>query len=111
MPVSPIRGDLTEEASARLLKGLGDATRLRILELLLDQDRTVGEQVQALRVRQARVSTHLACLRWSGFVDARRDGRHFCYQIRDRRIRELLRLATELAARNARSTRIGPEWV
>lgn len=115
MPVIPIRGDVTTRASARLMKGLGDATRLRILELLLERDRTVGELVEALKVRQARISTHLACLRWCGFVDARRHGRQASYQVRDRRIGKLLRLASELAAVNAedlaRSTRIGPKWV
>ncbi len=53
-------------ASARFLKGLGDATRLRILDLLLERQRTVGELVELLELSQARVSTHLAYLRWCG---------------------------------------------
>jgi len=102
-------------ASSRFLKGLGDATRLRIIGLLLERERSVGELVDQLELSQARVSTHLACLRWCGYVQARRDGRRVWYSVPDRRIERLLRLVAELAAPNARHlascTRIGPEWV
>ncbi len=102
-------------ASARFLKGLGDATRLRILELLLERERSVGDLVELLELSQARVSTHLACLRWCGYVQARKEGRRVWYAVRDRRIEKLLRLTAELAAPNASHlascTRIGPEWV
>ncbi len=102
-------------ASARFLKGLGDATRLRILDLLLERERTVGELVELLELSQARVSTHLACLRWCGYVQARKEGRRVWYAVRDHRIERLLRLVAELAAPNARHlascTRIGPEWI
>jgi len=109
------RPEIALRASARFFKGLGDATRLRILELLLDKERTVGELVDLLNLPQARVSTHLACLRWCGYVQARKEGRRVWYQVADRRIGKLLRLTDELALLNARHlascTRIGPEWV
>jgi len=79
-------------ASARFLKGLGDSTRLRILQLLFEQERTVGELVDLLELSQARVSTHLACLRWCGSVRARKDGRRVWYQLADSRLIELLEL-------------------
>ncbi len=107
--------ELEVKARARFFKGLGDATRLRILELLLEPERTVGELVELLDLPQARVSTHLACLRWCGYVRARKEGRRVWYQLRDRRIEKLLRLADELAIPHAEHlasrTRIGPEWV
>ncbi len=107
--------EIAVKASARFFKGLGDATRLRILELLLERERTVGELVELLDLPQPRVSTHLACLRWCGYVQARKEGRRIWYQLGDRRIEKLLRLAEELAIPNARHlascTRIGPEWV
>jgi len=107
--------EIAVKASARFFKGLGDATRLRILELLLDRERTVGELVDLLDLPQARVSTHLACLRWCGYVQARKEGRRVWYQLGDRRIEKLLRLADELAIPHAQHlascTRIGPEWV
>src|SRR5689334_23103834 len=68
MPVMLGKPEIAVKASARLFKGLGDATRLRILELLLERERTVGELVELLDLPQARVSTHLACLRWCALV-------------------------------------------
>ncbi len=110
-----VKPEMAVKASARFFKGLGDATRLRILELLLERERTVGELVTLLNLPQARVSTHLACLRWCGYVQARKEGRRVCYQLGDRRIEKLLRLADELALPNAQHlascTRIGPDWV
>jgi len=109
------KSEIAVKASARFFKGLGDGTRLRILELLLEADRTVNELVELLDLPQARVSTHLACLRWCGYVDARKEGRRVWYQLRDRRIARLLRLADELAVPNAKHlascSRIGPDWV
>ena len=60
---------------ARFFRVLGDPTRLRLLTLLLERDQTVSELVEALSAPQGRVSTHLGCLRWCGFVTARRAGR------------------------------------
>lgn len=118
MPTTAQRSALPStgvRASARFLKGLGDATRLRILELLLQRERTVGELVELLELSQARVSTHLACLRWCGYVQACKEGPRVWYAVRDHRIERLLQLVAELAAPNARHlascTRIGPEWI
>ncbi len=115
MPVAQAAPAVGLRASARFLKGLSDATRLQILDLLLERERTVGELVELLELPQARVSTHLACLRWCGYVRARKDGRRVWYEIQDRRIEKLLRLTAVLAGPNAghlaSCTRIGPEWV
>jgi ArsR family transcriptional regulator len=50
----------------------------------------VGELVTALEASQARVSTHLGCLRWCGLVQARREGKQVYYRVADPRVRELL---------------------
>src|SRR5206468_877627 len=57
---------------AKYFRGFGDPTRLRILGLLRKEERSVGELVKALRQPQPKVSNHLACLRWCGFVTAER---------------------------------------
>jgi DNA-binding transcriptional ArsR family regulator len=57
---------------ARFFRVLGDGTRVRIIRLLEDGERTVGELVEALGEPQPRVSTHLACLRHCGFVETER---------------------------------------
>lgn len=86
---------------ARFFQGLSDPTRLRILTLLMEQDRTVSELVSLLGSPQGRVSTHLACLRWCGFVVAEKAGRTVRYQIADGRVRDLLSVATVMMADNA----------
>jgi DNA-binding transcriptional ArsR family regulator len=85
---------------AKYFRGLGDPTRLSILELLEHRERTVREIVDALGVSQPKVSNHLACLRWCGFVEARQSGRFVFYRIADRRVRQMVRLARQLLRDN-----------
>ena len=86
---------------AKLFRGLGDPTRLRILECLLEGDRNVGQLVALLGLQQGRVSSHLACLKWCGLVSSYRDGKNVYYRVADGRVRQLLALARGLAADNA----------
>lgn len=57
--------------------------------------------VTATGQSQPKVSNHLACLRWCGFVATRREHRHVYYSIADSRAGELLALAHELLEDNA----------
>jgi DNA-binding transcriptional ArsR family regulator len=50
---------------------------------------------------QPKVSNHLACLRWCGFVEARREHRTVLNRIADPRVNEMLDLAHALLADNA----------
>ncbi|GAC1403118.1 MAG: hypothetical protein NVSMB65_20000 [Chloroflexota bacterium] len=98
--------------TARFFSGLADPTRLRLVELLLERPHTVGELVARLGLRQARVSNALICLKWCGFVAARRDGRHVWYAVGDPRVRDLVTLAHSVMADHAAEiaccTRLGP---
>ncbi len=75
---------------AKFFRGLGDPTRIRILQLLVGSERTVSELVLELDCFQGRVSSHLACLRWCGFVTSRREGANVYYRVTDNRVRRLL---------------------
>ena len=87
---------------AKYFRGLGDPIRLRILELLRREgELSVGELVRRLALPQPQVSNHLACLRWCGFVEARRDGRTVYNRIADGRVEAMLELAESLLADNA----------
>jgi len=79
--------------TAKFFRGLGDPTRVRVLQLLMERERNVSELVDETGVLQGRLSSHLACLRWCGFVHGRREGRQVYYRIPDERIRSLLQLA------------------
>ena len=97
-PEAPVEADLV----AKYFRGLGEPTRLRILELLRDEgELSVGELVQRLGVPQPKVSNHLACLRWCGFIEARREHRTVYNRIADKRVVKMLDLAHALLADNA----------
>jgi ArsR family transcriptional regulator, arsenate/arsenite/antimonite-responsive transcriptional repressor len=57
-----------------VFKALADATRLRILGLLLTGEVCVCHIHESLKIPQPKASRHLAYLRKAGLVDARRDG-------------------------------------
>ena len=97
LPEAPVPADLM----AKYFRALGDPTRLRILELIADRERSVGQLVDATGRSQPTVSNHLACLRWCGFVVTRREHRSIYYSIADPRVLELLRLAGGLLGDNA----------
>jgi len=97
LPEAPVAADLV----AKYFRGLGEPTRLRILELLRDEgELSVGELVQRLGVPQPKVSNHLACLRWCGFIGARREHRVVFNRIADQRVLDMLELAHALLADN-----------
>ena len=82
------------ELAAKFFRGLGDATRVKILQILLDQgDKNVTELVELLGSPQGRVSSHLACLRGCGYAMSFRKGKNVYYTIGDPRINEILQLA------------------
>jgi DNA-binding transcriptional ArsR family regulator len=90
------QADALDTVTARFFKGLGDPVRLRVLEFLEGGERSVGEIVEHLGLPQNRVSMHLGCLRWCGYVDTRRDGRYVFYRLTDPRVTEILRLSREM---------------
>jgi DNA-binding transcriptional ArsR family regulator len=89
------------ELTAKFFRGLGDPTRLKIVELLLEEEMPVKTLVERLGVQQGRVSSHLACLKWCGYVTTRSAGRFTLYRIADRRVKRVVALARQMVARNA----------
>lgn len=69
------------EQGTQLCRILGDATRLRLLVLLEDQELTVAEIIQVTGLTQSRVSSHLARLREAGLLRDRRLGANAYYSL------------------------------
>ena len=65
----------------RFFQALGDNTRLRLLNLMGDQEICVCYFVEILDQPQPKISRHLAYLRRAGIVEARRDGKWMHYRI------------------------------
>ena len=79
------------EIKSNLLKGLAHPIRLQVIEHLKDRESSVGKLVMALGVRQSSLSRHLAVLRESGILRARRDKNTIYYSIHDPDIFKVLR--------------------
>lgn len=103
LPVAARRADALgrPEVLATFFHGLSDPTRVRILELLAERPMTVTEIVSAVGLAQGRVSSHLSCLRWCGYVEATVDDRFNRYRLVDDRVREILRLGESIVRDNA----------
>src|SRR5215217_1899909 len=98
LPESPTEPDLV----GKYFRALGDPTRVRILGLLGEHgELSVTDLVDRLSQSQPKVSNHLACLRWCGFVQTRRDHPTVYYRVADERVAELLALVRALLADNA----------
>ncbi|CAN5127367.1 hypothetical protein BH24ACT19_BH24ACT19_04350 [soil metagenome] len=86
---------------ARFFNGFANSTRLSILLLLARRGETkVGELVSELGVPQPRVSDHLRCLAWCGYVKVRREGRNAYYSLADDRVLEMLSLGEAMLRDN-----------
>ena len=86
---------------AKFFNGFANSTRLSILLLLAQRGETkVGELVKELEAPQPRVSDHLRCLSWCGYVQVRREGRNAYYSVTDERVLEVLKLGESLLRDN-----------
>jgi DNA-binding transcriptional ArsR family regulator len=75
---------------AKLFRGLGDPSRLAVLEALRDGSRCVTEVVAATGLSQPNTSAHLACLGECGLVTRERRGKFVYYAIGDKRVVKVL---------------------
>lgn len=71
------------------LESLADPTRRRIVELLAERERDVGELAREFPVSQPAVSRHLRVLRERGLVRARPDGQRRIYALEPEPLAEL----------------------
>ena len=86
---------------AKFFNGFANSTRLSILLLLSQKgEMKVGELVEELGAPQPRVSDHLRCLAWCGYVQVRREGRNAYYSVADERVLAVLRLGESLLRDN-----------
>src|SRR5690606_8085879 len=70
------------ESMPTVFEALADPTRRRILDLLRERPRLVGELSDLLEISQPLVSKHLRVLRESGLVNVRQDAQRRWYELR-----------------------------
>ena len=78
------------EIRAKLFRGLGDDSRLRVLEVLRDGPPSAGEIATRAELSQPNASMHLPCLAECGLVRRERQGKFTNYEIADKRVVKLL---------------------
>ncbi len=90
--------DLREAAdrASSFLKSLANPQRLRIMCLIMEKERPVGELAEAVELNQSAVSQHLALLRREGLLKTRRDGQTIYYQLADRNVMKFFSLLEDM---------------
>lgn len=93
--------DAMIERVAGRFRALGEPTRLRILQILEEGSRTVGDIVSELDGNQPNISRHLQALYDAGLLRRRREGTSIYYSIADPIVHELCDLVCDSARREA----------
>jgi DNA-binding transcriptional ArsR family regulator len=75
---------------AKLFRGLGDSTRLSILECLRAGEKTNSQVVEEIGHSQYNTSNHLSCLLDCGLVQNRREGKNIFYSLRSKNVSKIL---------------------
>lgn len=101
------------EAAAELLKAMANPQRLRVLCLLAEGERSVGEINAAVALSQSALSQHLAVLREQGLVQTRREAQTIRYSLVDGPVAKLIHALHDIycpapvaAASRSRSARV-----
>jgi len=84
------------EVKAELFKALGHPARVRVLEVLADGERSVGDLQPLVGIESSHLSQQLAVLRRAGLVTTRKEGASVVYALADPLVAELLAVAKRL---------------
>jgi ArsR family transcriptional regulator len=88
------------QAKAEFFRTLGHPARIRILELLSEEDLAVHQLLAAIAIEPSNLSQQLSVLRQAGLVSQRREGGEVIYALALHEVRDLL-----FAARNILETK------
>ena len=100
MPFTP--GRPLADAKADLFKALAHPGRVRILELLAEGERSVGELAAGTGMELSHLSQQVTVLRRAGVVDSRRVKNTVICSLRDTQTAELLAVARRMLTRTLR---------
>ncbi len=95
MTSAPAIGEL-QAFKAQFFKALAHPIRIRLIELLVERERSVQELQAALGADQSLVSQHLAVLRTNHVVTPQKQGTTVRYALRDPQVGELLAVARRI---------------
>lgn len=106
-PLPPPPGETPPiyRVKAEFFRLLGHPARVRILELLREGERSVGELQAALGLDSSGTSQHLTAMRRQGLLESRRSGTSVLYRVKDPRIFQLLEVAKQILTGHLEETR------
>ena len=81
------------QVKADFFKTLAHPARIRVLELLRDGERSVGELIPEVGLESSHLSQQLAVLRRANVLQTRKEGTTVLYSVTDERMFELLEVA------------------
>ncbi len=93
------------QVKADFFKTLAHPARIRVLELLRDGERSVGELIPDVGLEASHLSQQLAVLRRANVVQTRKHGSTVLYSVTDDRIFELLEVAKSILTSSLTETR------
>jgi len=99
-PAGAVQHRAVYQIKADFFRVLGHPVRVRILELLKDGERTVGDLQRELQMDSGGTSQHLGVLRKHGVLEGRREGTSVHYSVRDPRMFQLMEIARQIITTN-----------
>jgi DNA-binding transcriptional ArsR family regulator len=93
------------QVKADFFKTLAHPARIRVLELLRDGERSVGELIPEVGLEASHLSQQLGILRRANVLQARKEGSTVRYSVTDPRIFELLEVAKAILTNTLTETR------
>lgn len=93
--IESLNNDDTLYRLAELFKTFGDATRIRILYALSDQELCVQEIADELSMTQSAISHQLRILKQMSLVKFRRDGKTIYYSLADDHVATIMNQGLE----------------
>ena len=78
------------QQAAECLKTIAHPHRLRMLQMLMESEYTVGELAEACDITSPMASEHLRLMQRCGFLDARKEGRFVYYQVVEPHLENLM---------------------
>jgi len=88
--------DQVIELQSRICKTLSNPKRLKIIYILKEGEKSVGELAEQLGLSYSNVSQHLSALQDKGIVESRREGQNIYYRLPDPRITQACDMMRQL---------------
>ena len=80
---------------ADLFKVFGDSTRIRIMNLIADNELAVSQIASSLSMEQSTISQQLRVLRQNKLVRIRRDGKQIFYALNDDHVKKIIQMGLD----------------